>query len=112
MARDGGTLHFTYDAALALQEGRRWPKEGSFGVQDLLLGEWAADEWHPSYQGAPSDSRAWTNGGLPGVYRGALPSGPDQSEEEILFAMASWRGCAAGGRTPDATMRLALNLPT
>ena len=34
-----------------------------FGVSGMLgnAWEWTADCWHPSYVGAPSDGRAWTD---------------------------------------------------
>jgi formylglycine-generating enzyme required for sulfatase activity len=33
----------------------------AFGIQDMHgnVCEWVADEWHPSYQGAPEDGAAW-----------------------------------------------------
>lgn len=32
--------------------------------------EWCEDEWHPNYEGAPSDGSAWLNGGGDRVIRG------------------------------------------
>jgi len=36
LARDGGRLHFTYDAVRTYRKERRWPTVGGFGVEDLL----------------------------------------------------------------------------
>jgi formylglycine-generating enzyme required for sulfatase activity len=49
--------------------GRRLPvgsyPPNAFGLHDLHgnAGEWAADTWHPDYQGAPEDGRAWIETG-------------------------------------------------
>ncbi len=42
----------------------------SFGLYDMLgnVGEWCADGFHRSYQGAPKDGSTWTKGMVPGDY--------------------------------------------
>jgi formylglycine-generating enzyme required for sulfatase activity len=117
LARDGGPLHFACDAARAHAEGADVPEENGFGVYSLLTGEWTADAWHDDYANAPSTSAPWNDAGAPGVYRGALPYGVHPSEDEILFALAAFRGRAAtagddddGSRTFFA-VRLTRDLP-
>jgi formylglycine-generating enzyme required for sulfatase activity len=112
LARDGGSLHFTYDAVRTYRNEGRWPTVGGFGVEDLLVGEWAADEKHRSYKGAPADSSPWSQGGPPGVYRGGAVDGPGQSDEEMIGALAANRRFPPEGMTPDATVRLVSSLPT
>lgn len=93
LARDGGAAAFTCDAAATWDATETWAEAGEFGVEGLSLGEWAADAWHPNYVGAPLDSKPWGN--APGVIRGALPNGPDQSNEELVFGLAAFRQAAA-----------------
>ncbi len=40
-----------------------------FGVKGLLSALWAADDWHGSYKGAPTDSEPWLGGKPDGVVR-------------------------------------------
>ncbi len=53
----------------------------AFGLHDMHgnVLEWCADVWHDSYEGAPTDSTAWVEGGMQGcrVLRGgSWKSGP------------------------------------
>lgn len=47
-------------------------KPNAWGLYDMhgYLWEFVADAWHPSFEGAPSDGRAWTQGGTRHVVRG------------------------------------------
>jgi hypothetical protein len=104
LARDGGRCHFTLDVAAERKPVSR------FGVQQIFWGEWAEDDWHAGYDGAPSDSKPWYDGEARGVYRHA--GGPEQmqSRDELLFMLAGVRG--DGAELPDFTgTRFALDLP-
>ena len=104
IARDGGRCHFTLDVATARKPASR------FGVEQVFWGEWAEDDWHPSYDGAPSTSTPWLDGAEQGVYRHA--GGPEmmQSRDELLFMLAGVRG--EGVQLPDFTgARPARDLP-
>jgi formylglycine-generating enzyme required for sulfatase activity len=60
--------------------GRKKPN--AWGLYDMhgYVSEWCADAWHPSYKDAPTDGRAWTEGGEKGrVIRGG--SFADPAEE-------------------------------
>ncbi|MEJ7732724.1 MAG: hypothetical protein WKG00_26425 [Polyangiaceae bacterium] len=94
-------------------EGR--PSRGSvdaFGVWGLMAGEWTADAWHDTYDGAPRRAVAWSAGAAPalGVVRamGCSVSWPWQSDEEILGCHASTR---SDGRGADQAWALRLVLP-
>jgi hypothetical protein len=96
LAREGGGVHFVNDGvAVSEQSGwMDWPQENALGAQLLNWGEWAADDWHDSYEGGPSTSDPWAGGDDCGVSRGNLP-GCLQGPEEILFGLAAWRGRGA-----------------
>lgn len=42
-------------------------RPNGYGLYDMLgnVAEWTQDTWHPDYNGAPTDGRAWTTGGGP-----------------------------------------------
>ena len=103
LARDGGRFHFVLDAAAG-------PRPSRFGVESLFDGEWAADDWHPTYDGAPKDGRSWRDGDASGVYRGSHIPENMQSREELLLMLAGVR--AQGVELPVFTgLRLTRALP-
>jgi formylglycine-generating enzyme required for sulfatase activity len=110
-AREGGAVSFVDDGEARWVRERRWPDESGWGLSSMTLACWAADEWHPTYEGAPSTSAAWRGDGAPGVYRGSLIYTPE-SEDELLFALAAVRGRRAlpGDEWP-VYVRLARDLP-
>jgi formylglycine-generating enzyme required for sulfatase activity len=74
----------------------------AWGLQDMHgnVWEWCLDHWHDSYEGAPTDGRAWVDGeGLEG----------EQSGKERLLRGGSWfnrprlcRSACRSGGLPDA----------
>jgi formylglycine-generating enzyme required for sulfatase activity len=55
-------------------------RPNAFGLHDMYgnVWEWVEDVWHPSYDGAPSDGRAWSDGDDAHVVRGGSWNyGPD-----------------------------------
>ncbi|NUP13426.1 MAG: hypothetical protein HOW73_45895 [Polyangiaceae bacterium] len=95
MARDAGRSAFVCNGGRFWYGKRAWPEEGVFGVRDLHVGEWAADDWHPSYEGAPSTSAPWMDGNPCGVFRGELPYGVDQNPLELCYGLAAHRNRGA-----------------
>ena len=89
--REGGASSFIDDGDVLWKAERRWPDESGWGLRYMTLASWAADEWHPSYDGAPATSIPWRGDGPPGVYRGSLLYTPE-SEVELLFGLAAVRG--------------------
>jgi len=93
VARDGGKTRFTLDAARDRErianDDRRL--RSCFGLREMNEGTWAEDDWHPSYEGAPSDSRPWFDGSVEGVVRGGFWLMAMQSDEELLDALAAVR---------------------
>jgi formylglycine-generating enzyme required for sulfatase activity len=103
LMRDGGRTSFTLDAA-------RGEKRSRFGVDKLFSGQWAEDDWHPNYDGAPAVSALWLDGDPNGVYRGGKVPEEMQSREELLFLLAGVRGY--GKRQPSFVgVRLAADIP-
>ncbi|WP_437288312.1 formylglycine-generating enzyme family protein [Sorangium sp. So ce406] len=110
LAREGGGLHFTCDIAAATGGRRGAVDVNGFGVVDLLGGEWAADGWHPSYDGAPATSAPWSGGDPRGVFRGGLPLGLEE-RSELLLGLAAFRSPGASPGEPDDDERFMLVRP-
>jgi formylglycine-generating enzyme required for sulfatase activity len=80
------------------------------GVWGLEFGEWVGDEWHDSYDGAPSSSVPWGAASRPGVARsGALSLFPWQVGSEYLMCHAAIRFPSDVATCWD--VRLALDVP-
>lgn len=123
VARDAGAFAFTLDVLPPLDpETRRQAEEtedddewldlledltpyrnppSRFGVEDLFVSQWMADDWHSTFEGAPATSLPWHGGDPQGVRRG------DPEDEGCLF---NWEHCGteslhyllAGVREPGA----------
>jgi formylglycine-generating enzyme required for sulfatase activity len=64
----------------------------AWGLRDMHgnVWEWCLDHWHDSYEGAPTDGRAWVDGeGLDG----------EQSGKERLLRGGSWMSLLQDGRS-------------
>ncbi|WP_129347302.1 formylglycine-generating enzyme family protein [Sorangium cellulosum] len=94
LSRDGGAYRFTLDAArqFGAVDGDDRLLRSRFGVRDLHRSQWAEDDWHPTYDGAPATSLPWGDGDPRGVYRGGFHLISLQSREELLHALAAVRG--------------------
>ncbi|XXX81734.1 hypothetical protein WMF30_23530 [Sorangium sp. So ce134] len=94
LARDGGACRFTLDAARRFEAIRGDDRllRSRFGVRDLHRAQWAEDDWHPTYDGAPGTSLPWAGGDPGGVHRGGFRLIALQSPEELLHALAALRG--------------------
>lgn len=93
VGREGGKLHFLNDGGHVYASTGLWPEpaESGWGLSYLSTPTWTADEWHPDYEGAPATSKAWSDGGLPGVFRGGLVDPPEQAED-LVMGLAAYRG--------------------
>ena len=89
LARDGQQLAFTLDCVTSVR-ARREPRS-RFGIKNLHFEEWMEDDWHPTYEGAPTSSAPWLNGDPRGVYRGGLLLSAVQSDSEYVFGLAALR---------------------
>jgi formylglycine-generating enzyme required for sulfatase activity len=111
LARDGGRSRFTLDAARKLEEieGDSELLRSRFGVLDLFETQWAEDDYHPSYEGAPDTSVPWMNGAGTGVARGL--SRPEYVEEphQITGLLAALR---TNETQKEACVRFARDLPS
>lgn len=84
---------------------RRQPSR--FGLRELVYEQWAEDDWHPTYTGAPGDSRPWLDGDPSGVYRG-------DHTIQLAQGLEGYADALAGARRRNknqAYVRLALAVP-
>jgi formylglycine-generating enzyme required for sulfatase activity len=94
VAREGGATSFVCRLDEHAQQRARVDTSilvNAWGIDALLQGEWAADDWHDTYEDAPSDARPWMDGDPRGVFRGALPMGLDRPSA-LVYALACYRG--------------------
>ncbi|MEZ4302982.1 MAG: hypothetical protein R3B70_49115 [Polyangiaceae bacterium] len=107
--REGGTCSFTLDAARKLEEiGRDSTLLTSrLGIVELFDEQWVEDDYHATYDGAPSTSSPWMDGDPAGVFRGG--SGPEYVDEpqQVVGILAAMRG---NGAMAQARIRLALDI--
>ena len=103
LGRGGTGNAFIYDCARAYNEGRAFDEPGAFGIRDLLLGEWAADDWFPSHRGRDASSAPRRGGRDCGVFRGELSIVPVQDDFELCFGLAAHRN--RGGEGDHVTFR-------
>jgi len=101
VSRAGGVDRFVDDCARVWQTQRIFRGINRWGIAGLTDGEWLADAWHDNYDGAPNTAVAWDASHGPGVFRGMLRFGPEQDDEELLYALAALRGKPA----PNAVYR-------
>ena len=101
VSRAGCVDTFVGDCARVWETQRIFRGMNRWGIAGLTDGEWVADAWHDNYDGAPSTAVAWDSIHGPGVFRGMLRFGPEQDDEELVYALAALRGKPA----PNAVYR-------
>jgi hypothetical protein len=114
LAREGG-CHRSI-----LNIGPRYEQEGEasetaphrFAMKGMFYSQWADDDWHPNYEGAPTDSKPWRGGDPLGVVRGGIYLEMITSSEGLLNGLAGRRRSGADLRDDGfLVMRLARDLP-
>jgi len=112
VAREGGATSWCVrpEALQAFDVSEK--SENDFGIRHLAsaAGEWVADQWHETYDGAPAVSVTWDASETAGVHRGAHTSLQDPIE--AMTAHAAFRE-RANPNTPFQLggIRLAIDLP-
>lgn len=93
LAREGGATSFCCGADVELEEeGFVAPDlDSGFGLEGLMLPQWADDDWHDSYAGAPSGAGAWRDdASTAAVVRGAVTEGVEEPPA-LVYALAGYR---------------------
>ena len=110
LCRDGGVTSFTLDAARKLDEtgGDSRKLHSRFGALGLFDDQWAADDYHPTYEGAPDTSVPWMDGLGEGVCRGGCSPEYVDEPHQIVGLLASMR---SNGTMARARVRLARDIP-
>lgn len=86
--------------------------QNRFGCWGMVYGEWVADAWHDSYEGAPTDGAAWGDARPPIVIRGGAASMyPFQDDSGLLACHVAYRE-RADFEGVTAGVRLAADLPS
>lgn len=114
LAREGGRHRSILDI------GPRYAEDGEaceraphrFAMSGMVYSQWADDDWHPNYEGAPGDSKPRGGGDPIGVVRGGIYLEMITSTEGLLNGLAGRR--RSGAELSDdgfLVMRLARDLP-
>lgn len=108
--RDGGRYALTLGATpVAGKPGRFTFQASRYRIDGLFIANWAADDWHPNYEGAPATSLRWGDGDPAGVCRSTFPLDAMVCEEDIAVLFAALR--APGSERMPCVARLARDLP-
>jgi hypothetical protein len=108
--RDGGRCALVLGARpVQGRPGAFTFKRSRFGVEGFFIAQWAADDWHPSYEGAPATSEPWMEGDAAGVCRCTFSLPAMVAEEDIATLAAGIR--TRGSIQMPAVARLALPIP-
>ena len=124
VARNGGVTSFmgTDDpteairrveasADLAVNPTSSMNDETAFGIAALPWGEYVADAWHDSYEGAPTDGRGWDPPDVLEYWRGGTAYGyPYQQDWDVVECLAAFRPVPP--LQDPVCLRLARDLPT
>lgn len=108
--RNGGRDALTLGAMPVVgKPGRFTFRRSRYGIAALLVANWAADDWHPDYEGAPIISTPWADGDPAGVCRSTFPLPAMVAEEDVAVLLAALR--TAGTETMPGVARLARDFP-
>lgn len=111
LMREAGTTSFAFDALqrtkVSGNDTETWLTR--FGLRRPFGTCWCADDYHDSYDGAPSSSEPWMGGDPCGLARpsGAEPELVEESEQ-ALGLLACWRTSRGHG---TARVRFAMDIP-
>lgn len=109
--RDGGRYALTLGAVPVVDKPGQFVFQPSrYGIEGLTIANWAADDWHPTYDGAPTTSSEWIDGDPAGVCRSAFPLPAMVSEEDIAVLLAALR--TPGSQSMPAVARAVIDVPS
>ncbi|MEZ4441236.1 MAG: hypothetical protein R3B72_19200 [Polyangiaceae bacterium] len=108
IATDGGREVLHLGASPENDHGGVAFRPSRFGLEGLLRAHWAADDWHPSHDGAHFDGRAREGGGAEGACRFTFALEAFVGDEDLLALVAALR--YPGSPAMPAVGRFALSL--